>query len=248
MVSFSIRYQSGFKSGVLTNATRTDAQGYFEISGYKGESLSVVPSKPGYVLASTNGGGIYSHMWPSEERIPTPDPGNPVVIKMRKLIGPEELIAIDKRLKIDFSTKPYLIDLVQGEVVENGGDIVVTTVTTPGDSPGKEPFSWSVKVVAVQGGIMQVRQIDYTMTHEAPPEGYSPDFIATMSATNRLWTPSTNTTFFIKSRNEGVYSKMIFMITLSARENARTEIWLKGLVNAHGSRNWEVDPAKLIRR
>jgi hypothetical protein len=242
-VPFSIMYNTGLKAGVLTNETRTDAKGYFTISGYKGKSLSVVPEKPGYVLASTNGGGVYSHMWSAEKRIREPDPANPVVITMWKLRGGEELIDLQKTYKIRFEKSSFEIDFLNGRIVDSGGDIRID-VSRRSPTENGPSYPWIVRIKPIDGGIMQVPMQAFHMTFEAPAEGYHAEFAETQLGRIEGFTKP----FFIKSRNGQVFSKLVLSFWADPTVQGETRISiLQGLANAHGSRNWEVDP-KLVRK
>jgi hypothetical protein len=86
----NILVYNGSKEGEEKLQTMTDAYGYFNISGYKGERLGVNIVKTGYRLVATNAPLIYSYMYPKEQRH-VHDPNNPVVFTLWKNQGAENL-------------------------------------------------------------------------------------------------------------------------------------------------------------
>jgi hypothetical protein len=60
----------------------SDANGVFEISGYRGSRLGMIPKKDGYLIATTNLWPIFSALRPSEQY--KPDPAGPTIIRMWK--------------------------------------------------------------------------------------------------------------------------------------------------------------------
>ncbi len=124
-ITFEVPYNNGNAVGVQRGTTQADENGFFAITGYKGKSLSVVPVKAGYALASTNGGGIYSRLWPESSQVRA-DRNNPTVIQMWKLQGDQPLVDVSKEYRIPFSGAPIGFDLLTGEIVSTGGDIKLT--------------------------------------------------------------------------------------------------------------------------
>ena len=75
----------------------------FNLRGEHGESLSMMPHKQGYVLASASTEFKYSFLYDVHQNA---DPNNPVLIKMWKLKGAEPLVAISKEYTLPFSDRP----------------------------------------------------------------------------------------------------------------------------------------------
>ena len=140
-VDFSVDASVGFSAHYVSGSTLTDGRGYFTIAGFKGERLSVRPTMVGYVLASTNAGGIYSHFWPQAER-QHPDPRRPVIIKMWKIRGAEELVRFTKTLRFLARDMPIHVDLLKGEIVPTGGDIKISLERPAGTISVKQRAQW----------------------------------------------------------------------------------------------------------
>src|SRR6266536_3352506 len=120
---------NGTRSGAEHVSTRSDANGFFQITAGKGESLGIMPRKAGFALATTRTEFKYSYMY--DEHF-TPDPNNPVVTKMWKLQGAEALLGIDQQYKIHFTNAPVYVDLLRGTIVPTGGDLKITVSRSPG--------------------------------------------------------------------------------------------------------------------
>jgi len=126
-INFDVRIYNGLESTVKRGQVISDANGFFKISGYHGESLGMMPHKEGYAVASASTYIKYSRM---EQRYFVPDPKSPVVIRMWKIQGEEPLIGIGKKFKLHYTNAPICFDFLTGTIVSNGGDIRIT-ITRP---------------------------------------------------------------------------------------------------------------------
>jgi len=225
----------------------TDANGLFTLSGYKGESLSLVPKKAGYAMASTNRFANYSRLFPDEERA-HPDPSNPAVIKMWKLQGAEPLTGISKQYKLHYTDAPVYFDLLAGQIVPGGGDLKITVSRAPGIMSGRNPLDWSLRIEAVDGGLMDSSGREL-VTYEAPETGYQPSEIFTFStnAPNK-WFEGFDQGFFVMSRSRQVFTKLGFSFTINYDPEDYMYLSFRGLASTNGSRNWEGDPNTLKPR
>ena len=237
-VNFSVRVYNGFQSTVKRGNTASDANGFFTISGYKGESLSVVPENKDYVLASRNGGGIYSYMWPEDQRA-HPDVNNPVVIRMWKLQGAEPLVGISKEFRVPVTNGPFFFDLITGNMVQSGGDLEITVTRSSGSLSKKTPGDWSIQLKPINGGIIESDHLTAQMTFEAPAEGYQESYFVKMNREDRAWFDSIDKEFFLKSRGGQVYSKLNFDFGINREPNSPMYFQFRGVANTNSSRNWE---------
>lgn len=225
-VNFSIRVYNGYESTVNRAEVKADANGLFTISGYKGESLSVVPAKPGYALASTNGGGVYSQLWPEEERL-HPDPNNPVIIKMWKLQGAGPLVTINQQYHLPYTNAPIYIDLLNGRIGSALGDLKISV---------NREEAWNVRVEAVDGGLMDSGGRE-PVTYWAPDEGYLP--VSTFSFPTNVM--GLDRAYFVTSRNGQVFSKLHISFRFRQKPEGLLHFYLRGVASTNGSRNWEGD-------
>jgi hypothetical protein len=242
-VTFSIQVYNGVESGIKNGEVATDANGFFTISGYKGERLSVKPQKAGYVIASLICGGIYSTMYPEEQRA-HPDPNNPVVIKMWKLQGAEPLVSFDKTYKLHY-TNVIDIDFISGEIVSSGGDIKIKVNRPSGEVSEHNPQDWSFRIESVEGGLIEKSGKEEAVTFVAPEEGYEQNqtFIFSTKPSYK-WFDGFTYGFFVKSRNGQVYSKIGLSFSINSKPDDLMYIRFSGVANTNGSRNWEATAPK----
>lgn len=237
-IKFEVPFNNGHAVGVQRGATVADANGSFTISGYKGESLSVVPMKSGYMLASTNGGGIYSYLWPESKRA-RPDMNNPTVIKMWKLQGAEPLVDISKEYRLPFASTAINFDLVAGKVVPSGGDLEAVITRASGSLSKKSPGDWSLELKPSNGGIIESDYQAAQFTFEAPADGYQDSYLVQMNRDDPAWHDGIDKELFFKSRGGQVYGKFYLVFGINREPNDSLYFQFRGVANTNGSRNWE---------
>ena len=239
-IKFEVPFNNGHAVGVQRGTTVADGNGFFTISGYKGKSLSVVPVKSGYALASLNGGGIYSYLWPDSQRV-HPDRNNPTVIKMWRLQGAEPLVDISKEYKLPFTSAPIFFDLVAGKIVPSGGDLKITVNRPSGEISERNSQQWGIDVEVVGGGFIETSEQEWRVAYFAPADGYQPSG----TFTNNNGVDSANEMFFIKSRDGQVYSKLGLSFDINETPDGLMNVKFRGVANTNASRNWEGDPNTL---
>lgn len=233
--------RNGFTEGGGRFTAVSDSSGYFKLDCGRGESLGVMPRKPGYSVASLNGGGFYTHLKPESER-QHPDPNNPVVIKMWKLQGAEPLIKINQRYRTPFSSESLHFDLLAEQIVPTGGDIEIRVRRTPGTVSERTRAEWGVTLAAIHGGIVDSAGTE-RVTYWAPDEGYRDyeEFLFSTNAPNK-WFGGFNHEFYLKSRNGKVYAKVAISFSINQEPADPMDVTFKGIANTNSSRNWEGDP------
>ena len=237
-IKYEVPFNNGHTVGVNRGTTTADGDGLFIISGYKGKSLSVVPMKDGYALASLNGGGIYSYLWSDSQRV-HPDRNNPTVIKMWKRQGAEPLVDISNEYKLPFTGKPVFLDLVNRKVVPTGGDLEVVIGRALGSLSKKSPGDWSIDLKPVKGGILESDMRAGQITFEAPASGYKDDYRLQMNGSDPAWHDGFDNEYFLKSRNGQVYSKFYFVFGINREPAEPMYFQFRGVANTNSSRNWE---------
>jgi hypothetical protein len=225
---------SGFHSGSAHISATSDANGNFEIDAGSGESLGIVPKKPGYALATTTTEFKYSGLYENHH---APDRNNPVVIKMWKLQGAEPLMSIDQHFKIPFTSAPIYFDLTTGKIVENGGDLKITVSRPAGSISERNPQDWAFKIEAVDGGLMEAPG-DSGVTYQAPDSGYESSDTLTASS-NHHGIGVIQQDFFLKCRNGQIYTKVGVTVGINKSPDGPMSIAFNGVANTNGSRNWE---------
>lgn len=235
-VNFSIQYENPNARGIQRGQVVSAGNGFFTISGYKGANLTIMPKKTGYILATTGTSFRYSQISPGYF---VPDTNNPTVIKMWKLQGAEPLVSINQRYKFHDTDAPINFDLLAGQIIPTGGDIQITVSRSPGVVSGRTRQDWGVQVGAVDGGLIEADGQE-GVTFEAPESGYQPSdsFIMSTNAPHK-WFGGFDQTFFLKSRNGQVYSKVNFSITINQQPDDYVWVEFHGVASTNGSRNWE---------
>jgi hypothetical protein len=237
-VSAVIGVNNGTRVGQDKTSTVTDENGFFTISGYKGKDMGVNVSKSGYVADSTNSYFVYSLLWPAARRF-TPNPNNPIIIKMWKLQGVEPLVGIDKQYKLSFTKEPLFFDFIRGTVSDSGGDLEVVVTRASGSLSKKNPGDWSISLVPINGGIIEPPYNTSYLTFEAPGDGYLDNYLVQMNRNDPAWFDNIQKEFFLKSRDGQVYSKFSFDFRINNDPNGLMWFQFRGVANTNGSRNWE---------
>jgi hypothetical protein len=235
-IAANVRIYNGVQSTVEHLKTVSDGNGFFQIQGGKGESLGVVPTKEGYVLATTDTYFKYSYMYADHF---SPDPNNPTVLKMWKLQGAEPLVDISKEYKLPFTGAPINFDLVAGKIVPIGGDVKITVKRAAGEVSEHNPQDWSVQVEAVDGGLIETTVAESRATYAAPQDGYEPNTAFEMSTATQSWHAAVDQMFFLESRNGKVFSKVRLIFGINDTPDGFMDITFSGVANTNSSRNWE---------
>lgn len=237
-INFSIQYEDANSSGIHRGQVMSDGNGFFTISGYKGQTLGIMPQKAGYTLATTGTSFRYSQLTPGYF---VPDPNRPTVIQMWKLQGAEPLVNVDEHYKLPYIGTPINFDLLTGKIVQTGGDLEVIVTRSPGIITQKKQDhgDWSIKLLPVNGGIMEPAYNTSYLTFEAPADGYQDNYFIQMNHDDPGWYDNIQQAFFLTSRNGQVYSKFSFYFRINGASDGSMYFQFKGVANANGSRNWE---------
>jgi hypothetical protein len=234
IVSATVQVNDGARVGADKISLTTDANGFFTVSGYKGKTLGLWVTKPGYVMAMTNTSFVYSLLWPTSQRY-VPDANNPTVIKMWKLQGAEPLVNINQNFKIPFTSGPISFDLLAGKVVPRGGDVTITVNRPNGQISEQNPQKWNINLEIPSGGFIQTSDKESAVTFAAPDNGYQ----SNGSFENNNGPNLIDRAFFIESRNGQVYSKVRLLFSINNNPDGLMDISSTGVANVNGSRNWE---------
>jgi len=235
-ISFSVQYEDAKARGIHRGQVVSDANGFFTISGYQGASLTMLPRKAGYTLATTDTSFRYSQLQPGYF---VPDANNPVIIKMWKLGSAKPLTAINKTFKLPYTDAPIFFDLLTGKIVPAGGDLEAIVTRAPGVITGRNHGDWSIKLVPVSGGILETDYHTAQVTFEAPAGGYQDNYFVQMKPDDPGWYDNIQKMFFLTSRDGQVYSKLLFDFEINDDPNGLMYFQFRGVASTNGSRNWE---------
>ena len=249
---------TGIRGGQMRRQTTTDAQGYFQFGGFKGQDLGITIAKEGYEYRRQNSSFSYSYFEADHKRH-NPDPRNPVVFVLWKKQGGEALVHYSKMFwDISAEGTPVKIDLATGEMNATKADLIVTLERSPVKMrQGQRGYYWKVSLEVVGGGLIDAGEKDYY--NIAPEAGYESRFEyaqnpqsirdAQEGKITWSWQDRTSAVLFIKSLNGDRYALVRLTVISSGRiDNDTTgslgmSVWL----NPSGSRNLEFDPAKAIK-
>ena len=247
-VAGSVQVNNGTRVGVDRFSLTTDANGMFTINGYKGKTLGIWVTKDGYVMATTATSFVYSHLWPEDQRH-NPDPNNPAVIKMWKLQGAERLTGIEQRYKFRYSDAPVFFDLLAGKIVPAGGDMKITMSRSPGEVSERTLQDWSVRVEAVDGGLIKTSVSQARVTYQLPEAGYmASDFFVMSTNPPHKWHGGADQMYYVKSRDGQVFSKLNFGVSINQQPDDYVWVELHGELNPNGSRNFEADANAMVSK
>lgn len=243
-VKFSIAFNDGLREGHKNGEAVADSQGRFSIRGQSGKSLSVIPERPGYTFIATNGGGMYSHLWPREQRH-IPDSNKPEVLTMWKQSDGEQLIKVVKNIRFRPADSEIHLDLLRGELTQDRGDIAISLERPVGNVSTKEPAKWAVVFTPTDGEIQQATDFSFQWVYEAPTGGYQGNLRIEKLPGDRKWSTYVGVGLFIISRHGKIHSKVSIGLHLNEEENAPCVLRITSLTNPNGSRNWEETPGRV---
>jgi hypothetical protein len=211
-----------------TLKTQSDTNGLFQFIGINGAQFGVGIKKHGYAESVRK-----------EPTGKTTSPNDREVFTMWKLQGAEQLVGINKTFKLPYTSKPVFFDLVTDNRVAVGGDLEAIITRAPGVISGRNHGDWSIKLMPVNGGIIETDCHSSQVTFEAPADGYQDGYFVQMNHDDPAWFDNIQKVFFLMSRNGQVYSKL--SVDFGINDDPSGSMWfrLKGVANTNGSRNWE---------
>ena len=257
-VEGAVLVNTGSRGGQMRRQTTTDAQGYFQFGGFKGQDLGITITKNGYEYRRKSSSFSYSYFEADHKRH-IPDPKNPVVFVLWKRQGAEALVHYRKTFReFPADGTPVGLDLATGRLVKDRADVVINVIRTPLKMrAGEIGYQWKTTITALSGGVIKAGEKDYY--NAAPDSGYAPQFEHIQEAQSvrdaqaeRIkwtWKDSVTETLFIKSRDGQRYARVEFSIYPGGRADNDTvgSVGIRVWLNPNGSRNLEFDPAKAIK-
>lgn len=220
---------------------KSDADGYFSLSGVKGAALGVGVRKKGYyqIYGKSNAYFAYGVGVDSDRRAP-PTKEEPAVFILHKMGETVQLIKLDKYIKISRNGDPVEVNLQSWDLAESGqGNIKVEAWTYDEDRKIKERYNWRCKISVPGGGLVErIGEFNF----EAPEEGYQPYMEISMSADAERWTHRVEKSYFLKLPDRR-YSRITFEMFAGGDHFFRLESYLNP---EPGNRNLEADTDKLI--
>jgi hypothetical protein len=185
------------------HTTTTDSNGLFQFEGLHGMSIGIWFKKEGYEFTSNNTSFTYSAVYQDKERH-HPDANAPVVFKIWKLQGPQQLVKIGANAYLPCDGSPFSFDLITHRRVNDGGDVTVSIIRNPVNLQGAKQFDWKAVLQINNGGV--VAQNDQ-YPNEAPADGYQSQLVIDMPKSATPWSADFHRTYYLKMRG-GQYGRV----------------------------------------
>jgi hypothetical protein len=217
------------ESGSQEYTTKTDAQGRFSFTGLQGARFGLGVEKPGYEFDQS----LYTEWWDSYK----PDPNNPMIFKMWKLQGAEQMMHQNFHVSIPCDGTPIDVNFVTGKIVANGGDMVITFTRNPVQIVRGTPFEWTLTLQVPDGGLVEIHD---AYANEAPESGYQETVTLGTGPAPKKYINSAEQNYYFKSASGKYYGRV--RIKLQADfQPPPTFLQIEAYVNLAGSRNLEYD-------
>lgn len=225
--------------GEGSRTLKTDAQGFFRVSGLKGYDLTFQVSKEGYLTSKRNfPGAKYANAATGGDF--TPDLSKPVVYLLQKKTAPVPLVSYVRNYVLRRDGSPVFVDLLTGETNSANPDLKIQSWVNDAKEikiKNHGEFDWRVRVEMLNGHGLQATDDEFAYT--APETGYvdSAEVGYSLSDTNTPWNGGWKQTYYLKLRGGSMYGRMEFQMIPS--DDNFCEI--RPVLNPSGSRNLEPD-------
>lgn len=225
--------------GEGSRTLKTDAQGFFRVSGLKGYDLTFKVSKVGYLSSKRNfPGAKYANAATGGDF--TPDLSKPVVYLLWKKTAPVTLIHYAGCYVLRRDGTPVFVDLLTGETNSANPDLKIQSWVDDSKeiklkNHGK--FDWRVRIEMLNGGGLKPTDDEFAYT--APETGYvdSAEAGCSISDTNKPWSSGWKQTYYVKLRGGSRYERMPFEMVPGGGNYCAIDPFL----NPTGSHNLEPD-------
>ena len=175
---------------------KTDNRGEFHVSGH-GLGVTVQVSKDGY-YRTTQSRGTFGYTKVAGQFDPHTNSGNPAIFVIRKMGQSVPMVHLQKDYIIPKNGTAVEINLSNGQVVSEQGDLKVESWTNDqGHLPNSNShYDWRCRISVPNGGLVQrTDNFDF----QAPTGGYSLSDEITMSASSgTAWRAQVARSYFIQ--------------------------------------------------
>lgn len=219
-------------ANVTTVEMVSDESGYFQLSGLRGDTLTIVDvTKPGYLTAP---GVKKTIAYANCPQIFIPDANAPEIIRMWKQTERGLTISRAGLFRVQPDGRAFTIDLINVRNVEgvsSPGDFVLR-VNRPDVLIPRQKYPWTFAIEVPDGGITEALD-EYLF--EAPASGYASMVSVDMNPTNASWSSVFKKSYYIKSRGGRVYGSV--KVTVEADYGAKSIMKTESVLNTNGWRN-----------
>lgn len=217
----------------------TDANGRFEVTGIQGKRLWIAVDKQGY-LFSTNSVSSFEYAAFYQDNFYVPDPNNPVLFHLHKLMGAEPMYQFEMNNEIAFNGPPVVLDVARGKVAAIGD--FAFSLRLDGRSEKDPDYTLLLQARNNAGFILTNERFPFN----APENGYQTEMTIHQRATDTNYN-SRQTFHFYAKTCDGKYGVVWFEVNIPRiGDTASCNATIR--YNPSGSRNLEFDQNKWINR
>jgi hypothetical protein len=174
--------------------------------------------------------------------------------------GPQALVSLTGELRLDHLRNEICLDLVTGQLVDDGGDLVIRVQMAESEVERKKAtdhrgyFPHEITLSVISGGLAHIDESVDLSDYAAIPGIWAKQFPdTTMEGQASLsYQDGKDVSFtgYLRARDGKIYGKIKLLAAMERYwrvENGRFVIKVETLLNTSGSRSLEPDPAKLTK-
>ncbi len=218
----------------------TDADGKFQVLDARGSNLWIESmTKLGYQLSpKAQRGFSYRH---DPDYNHQPDVNAPVIYRMWKLLGNEQLNSGDPAVIAPATGEPVgynFSNFFEGRPVSENPDLIFRFSRPPEAAQwSTSRYDWRLEISVAGGGLIEHKD---ELPYLAPEHGYQASHIVVMKAGDPGWKERYETAFYVRGRNGKLFARVELRVDSKSRQGAM--IGMHYAANTNGSRNLEQDP------
>jgi hypothetical protein len=217
----------------------TGPDGRFEVSGIQGKRLWIAVNKQGY-LYSTNSVASFEYAAFFNDNFHVPNPNNPVLFHLHKLMGAEPMYQFEVDKGIAFGGPPVVLDVASGKLTASGD--FAFSLRLDGRSETEPDYTLLLQAQNNAGFILTNERFPFN----APENGYQTEMTIHQRATDTNYSNRQTFHFYAKTR-DGKYGVVWFEVNVPrVGDTASCNATIR--YNPSGSRNLEFDQNKWINR
>lgn len=216
-----------------------DSEGKFKITGIQGKGITISVSKEGYNSGSD---WIQSFEYAAfyEKTFHIPNPNNPVLFHLHKLMGAEPMYQFESNSEITFGGPPVFLDIATGKFGQNGD--FAFSLRLDGRNEKEPDYTLQLQARNNAGFVLTNERFPFN----APVNGYQTVMSIQQKAGDTNYS-SRQTFHFYAKPHDGKYGVVWFEVTVPRiGDTASCNATIR--YNPSGSRNLEFDQNKWINR
>jgi hypothetical protein len=219
-------------------STRSNKDGFFNITGIRGGGLMASVRKQGYYHIHNASNQSFDYGMGQDSHKAPPTQAKPAIFVLRKMGRTEPLIKIAQSYRVPRDGTPVEVDLTNGRV-SSPGHLRVEAWTQDQSRDAQGHYSWRCRV-SVPGGSLVPRTGEFNF--EAPLDGYMPFDEIVMPQEAKRWNSKATREYFIKLA-DGRFARLQLRMIAGGDHFFSIESYLNP---SAGSRNLEWDPKSQV--